>query len=66
MATNILSKSRTKYVTPKQLAEQYDISKAQIYKLLNMPIFETAIFKLGKNIRVNQDLFYEISKKYFN
>ena len=53
--------SRTKYVKPKELAEQYSISKTQVYNLLAMPIFKEAIFKPSeKSIRVNQDKFYEI------
>lgn len=67
MPATILSKSRAKYITPKDLAEQYSISLQQAYKLLTMPIFKEAIFKPSeKCIRVNQDKAYEIMEKYFN
>ena len=67
MATNICSKSRVKYITPKEFAEQYCLSKAQVYKLLAMPIFKEAVFRPSeKLIRINQDKAYEIIKQYFN
>lgn len=67
MATNILSKSRAKYITPKELAEQYSLSKAQVYKLLAMPIFKEAVHRPSeKLIRINQDLIYDLMNKYFN
>lgn len=67
MATNILSKSRAKYITPKELAEQYSLSKAQVYKLLANPIFKEAVHRPSeKLIRINQDLIYDLMNKYFN
>lgn len=66
MATNICSRSRKSFVSPKKLAEQYDVSDKQIYKLLAMPIFAKAIKRLGtRTIRVDQDLFAEINDQYF-
>ena len=59
--------SRTKYIKPMDLAEQYSISKAQVYKLLAMPIFKDAIFKPSeKTIRVDQEKVHSIMKQYFN
>lgn len=67
MATNICSKSRTKYITPKEFAEQYCLSKAQTYKMLAMPIFKEAVFRpCEKLIRIDQDRAYEIMKQRFN
>ncbi len=61
------SKSRVKYITPKEFAEQYCLSKAQAYKLLAKPIFKEAVFKPSeKLIRINQDKAYEIMQQYFN
>ena len=37
MATNICSRTRTKYATVKELAEELDCSKQQIYKTLKKP-----------------------------
>lgn len=66
-ATKLQQKARAKYITPKQLAEQYNLSPKTIYKLLAMPIFKEAIFKpTEKSIRVNQDKAYEIMNQYFN
>ena len=66
MATNILSKTRRNFVKPSKIAEQYDISVKQVYKLLSLPIFTETIEKAGTRcIRVDQDRFYEIRKQYF-
>ena len=65
--TKLQEKARAKYITPKELAEQYSLSKAQVYKLLAMPMFKDAIVKpTEKSIRVNQDKVYEIMNQYFN
>lgn len=66
MATNICSRTRRNFVKPSKIAEQYDISRAQIYKILSLPVFADAIIKIGdKGIRVDQDKFYEIREQYF-
>lgn len=66
MATNICSRTRKNFVKPNKIAEQYDISKAQIYKILSLPVFADAIIKIGdKGIRVDQDKFYEIREQYY-
>lgn len=66
MATNICSRKRSNFVKPSKIAEQYDISKAQIYKMLSLPVFADAIVKIGdKGIRVDQDKFYEIREQYY-
>lgn len=66
MARNTLSPTRRCFVKPAKIAEQYDISRAQIYRLLAMPIFAEAIIKAGeKSIRVDQDKFAEIREQYF-
>lgn len=67
MATNILSRSRTRYITVKEFMEQYSLSKSQAYKLIKNPIFSDAVFKPSeKLIRINQDKVYEIMEQYFN
>lgn len=66
MATNICSRTRRNFVSAKKIAEQYDISVKQVYKLLAMPIFEEAKQKAGTRcIRIDQDKFYEIREQYF-
>lgn len=41
MATNICSRKRTKYVSVKQFAEKFNVTKQQVYKLINdgLPTF---------------------------
>lgn len=66
MATNICSRTRRNFVKPSKIAEQYEISRAQVYRLLSLPAFSEAVEKVGDNtIRVDQDKFYEIRKQYF-
>lgn len=67
MATNICSKTRTKYITPKEFAEIYRMSRQGAYKLLGRPIFKEAIFKPSeKLIRVDENKAHEIMKQHFN
>lgn len=66
-ATKLQQKSRIKYVTPKELAEQYSISKAQVYNILKRPEMEEAIIKIGeKGMRVNLDRAFEIMQQIFS
>lgn len=66
MATNICSRSRRIFVEPKKIAEQYDISPKQVYKLLSLPVFAETKIKVGKRCtRVDQDRFFEIAEQYF-
>ena len=64
--SNVLNKTRRSFVKPIKLAEQYDMSRAQIYKLLSLPVFSETIVRIGtKTIRVDQDKFYEVLEKYY-
>lgn len=66
MATNILSKSRTKYVKVAEFAEIYSISRAHAYKLIAKPIFIEARKKVGeKAIRIDLDKAIEIMQQYY-
>lgn len=66
MPTNLCSRSRTKYVKPSELMEQFSISKAQVYRILARPEMAEAVIKMGDSaIRVNQDKFFEISQQIF-
>ena len=66
MATNCLSRTRRSFVSVKKIAEQYDVSDKQIYKLLAMPVFAEAVKRVGpRKISVDQDKFYEINEQYF-
>lgn len=66
MATNCLSKTRRKFATVKEIAEQYSVTVQDIYKKLKLPIFEEAIIKIGnRGIRVDQDKYYEILERTY-
>ena len=51
MATNCLSRTRRSFVSAKKIAEQYDISIKQVYKLLELPVFAEAKKRIGDSIR---------------
>ena len=64
--TKLQEKARTKYITPKQFMEQYQLSKSQAYKILAMPEMEEAKIKIGnKGIRINIDRAFEIMQQIF-
>ncbi|MBO5348961.1 MAG: hypothetical protein J6A89_03980 [Clostridia bacterium] len=66
MATNILSKKRTKYVTAKELAEELSTSLQQIYRIFKRPEMKEAVVKIGeKAVRVNKDKFYQILEQIY-
>lgn len=66
MATNLCSRSRAKYVKVKDFAEQFAISKAQAYRILDKPEFAEAVIKTGeKGKAVNLDKAFEIMQQYF-
>lgn len=64
MATNILSKTRTKYVTVKQFTEILSLTKPHAYRLIRDPNFPK--LKVGeKAIRIPLDeAITYIEKKY--
>lgn len=65
-ATKLQEKARKKYVTVKEFQNQYSLSSAQAYRILNMPEFEEAKCKVGtKGIRVDLDSAYEIMQSIF-
>lgn len=64
--TKLQEKARVKYVTAKEFAEQYSLSKANAYRILAMPEMEEAVMKTGeKGIRVNLDKAFEIMQHIF-
>lgn len=59
-------KARLKYVSVEAFAEQYDMSRAQAYKVLAMPEMQEAVIKIGeKSKRVNLDRAFEIMQQLF-
>lgn len=66
MATNICSRTRTKYSTVKELAEELSTSVQQIYKILKNYEMEQCIKKIGTvGIRINKERFYEILERVY-
>lgn len=66
MATNICSRTRTKYSTVKELAEELDCSKQQIYKTLKKPEMDQCKKKIGTaGVRVDKEEFYRIMNQIY-
>lgn len=68
MAMTLLQqRARRKYITVKEFAEQYSLSKAQAYKIINRPEFEKAKIKIGTaGVRLDLDKTFEIMQIIFN
>ena len=68
MAMTLLQqRARKKYITVKQFAEQFSLSKAQAYKILARPEFEEAKIKIGTaGLRLDLDKTFEIMQIIFN
>ena len=61
MTTNVFSRTRTKYSTVKELAEELGCCVQQVYKTMKRPEMETAKKKIGTaGIRIDKDEFYRI------
>ena len=61
MATNICSRTRTKFTTVKELAEELSTSVQQIYKILKRKEMQEAIKKIGTaGVRIDKEKFYTV------
>lgn len=59
--TNLCSRTRTKFATVKELAEELGCCVQQVYKTMKRPEMETAKKKIGTaGIRIDKDEFYRI------
>ena len=66
MATNICSRTRTKYVTVKELAEELGCCVQQVYKTLKRPELKEAVKKIGPvGVRIDKDEYYRITEKIY-
>lgn len=64
MATNICSRSRTKWVTAKEISEELNCCVQQIYKNLKRPEMQICVKRIGTaGIRVDKDEFYRIMEQ---
>ncbi len=68
MAMTLLQqRARKKYITVKEFAEQYSLSKAQAYRILSMPEMEEAIIKVGTaGKRIDLDRAFELMQQVFS
>lgn len=52
------------YMKPQYFIQKYDISKAQMSRILNDDDFSEAIIRLGeKTIRINEEMLIELMNK---
>lgn len=66
MATNICSRTRTKYSTVKELAEELGCCVQQVYKTLKRPEMEQAKKKIGTaGVRIDKEEFYRIMEQIY-
>ena len=64
--TKLQERARKKYVTVKDFAEQFSISKPQAYRIIAMPEMQEAIIKTGtRNKKVDLDRAFEIMQQIF-
>ena len=64
--SNLLSRSRKTYISAKDFANQYHLSKSQAYNILKRPEMREAIIKTGKkSIRIDIDLAFEIMQQIY-
>ncbi len=64
MATNICSRKRTKYLSVKQFAEEYNVSEQQVYKLIKQGLPN---LKLGNAcIRIPHEEAMQFINQSFN
>ncbi len=64
--SNLLSRSRKTYISVKDFANQYHLSKSQAYNILKRPEMREAIIKTGKkSIRIDIDLAFEIMQQIY-
>lgn len=66
MATNLCSRTRTKYSTVKELSEELCCTVQQVYKILKRPEMKESTRKIGTaGVRVDKEKFYFILEQIF-
>lgn len=66
MSTNLCSRTRTKYSTVKELAEELSTTVQQIYRILKEPAMRSCSIKIGKvGVRVNKEEFYKTMEQIY-
>ena len=66
MATNICSRTRTKFATVKETAEELNTTVQQIYRILKRNEMQKCIKRIGTaGIRIDKESFYIILEQIF-
>lgn len=66
MATNLCSRTRPKYYTVKELAEELNCCVQQVYKTLKRPEMQSCIKKIGSaGIRIDKQEYYRILEQIY-
>lgn len=66
MATNVCSRTRTKYSTAKELAEELGCCVQQIYKTLKRTEMQSCVKKIGTaGVRIDKEEFYRIMEQIY-
>ncbi|MFR8116863.1 MAG: hypothetical protein ACLVAK_07675 [Clostridia bacterium] len=66
MATNICSRTRTKFATVKEIAEELNTTVQQIYRILKRNEMQKCIKRIGTaGIRIDKESFYIILEQIF-
>jgi len=66
MATNVCSRTRTNWVTAKDISEELGCCVQQIYKIIKREEMQEAIKKIGtKGTRIDKERFYTILEQIY-
>lgn len=66
MATNLCSRTRPKYCTVKELAEELNCCVQQVYKTLKRPEMQSCIKKIGSaGIRIDKQEYYRVAEQIY-
>lgn len=66
MSTNVCSRTRPKFATVKELAEELGCCVQQIYKTLKRPEMEGCRKKIGTaGIRIDKEEFYRLQEQIY-
>ncbi len=66
MATNMCSRTRAKFATVKEMAEELNCCVQQVYKTLKLPEMQNCKKKIGTaGIRIDKDEYYRLTDQIY-
>lgn len=66
MATNVCSRTHTKFATVKELAEELGCCVQQVYKTMKLPEMQGCKKKIGTaGIRIDKEEFYRLQEQIY-